>query len=519
MANPEDRQWTIAVDLAVNLPAKSRYGHLGAEDKMARLRQLQAQTAKSPAVTIVAQEIVPESRDGKTTYSLKRFAIHDGKIDDLTPTAVASKGTAQDLTDLLQVAGKQYPSARIGLVTNSHGNGDDGLIGDNGSVPLPRLQAAIKDGLKGSGHDKLDLGDFDACMMAQVGVLSHMAPAMKQLIASATLENANGGVDGQKLNTWLGDLMKNPSWDGSQLAKDIIKRADQGANDEKGFQGTPTLAHFNLEQPFTRFEKGYEQFASELAQAAARNPESREAIRQAMGEAPGYQSPPLAFATDPLTTQSYAQQLDFSKHDLSAFASSISKLVADHKISDPNGALAAATTELQSSQTAMTEQYHASKKTSDEKGLTAYLPEMSLLNTETAAERTTTVGQVLDLANPNKPIGLRQLNIDALGDAFGQVQRQMQNDPDAQAPLQAAGDAMRSIRQMGASGSMNDQAFEQAEAALRLSAKQLENTGTFKRELGEKKGQIDKIFGHERDVESETPRTKSWGKFIDAANK
>jgi Clostripain family len=514
MADSQDRQWTIAVDLAVNLKDKGPYGHLGAEDKMARLLQLKAQIPANSPVTIVAQQIIPETHDGKTTYSLKRYAIHNGTIDDLTPTPVPSKGTAQDLTDLLQIAGKQYPSARLGLVTNSHGNGDDGLQGDNGDVSLPQLQTAIKDGLKGSGHDKLDLVNFDACMMAQAGVLGEMDPVAKQLIASASLENANGGADGQKLNTWLQDLIKNPKMDGKQLAEDIVRRAEKGANDERGFQGTPTLAHFNLEERYPAFEKDLDRFSDEISQAAARDPKSKEAIRKAMGESSQYQAHSMSFDLNALTPESFAEQLKSEKSDLASFTSAIHKLAADGTITDPTGSLAHATSDLQVSQKALTEQFHG-RKDRPWQGLTAYLPDMRILNAETAAERATTVGHVLDLADPSRPIALRQLGLSDLDEAFGQVQRQMKDEPDAQGALRSAGDAMRRLNAPG----LNDRAFEQAEQALRASVQQLEGTGTFKRDQTEQRGKIDKAYGQQRDVESETPHTKKWGKFIDSVNK
>jgi hypothetical protein len=508
------REWTIAVDLAVTMNAQGQYGKLGAEDKMARLRQLQSQTLNSP-VTIVAQQIVPQKQDGKTSYVLNRYAIHDGQIDNLTPTPVVSKGTTQDLTDLVKIAGQQYPSAKLGLVTNSHGDGDDGLIGDNGKVSLPQLQSAIKEGLKGSGHDKLDLANFDACLMAQVGVLSEMAPVAKQLIASATPENAgeNSSVDGQNLNAWLGDLLKKPQMDGRQLAQDIIKKADQGANDDGTVHGTDTLAHFNLEHPYTRFEKGFDQFSEALAKAAMGDPKNKQAIREAMGDARGSAGLGSVFASiDPLTPKGYAAQLKDEKRDLGAFTSSIDKLVAAGKISDPDGSLARTAAELQRSQAAMTEQFHGPKGTN---GLTAFLPEAKYLDTKGAAERTTSVGQILDMTDPMTPVGIRGINIMPLATAVKRLQKQMGNDPEARESLRAAGDAMQNIDRATSGPKADGRALEQAEHALRTSAQQLEGTGTFKHELGERQNQIHKSFNHESGVQHETGK-KSWSKFVDS---
>jgi Clostripain family len=513
MANPQDRQWTMAVDLAVNLDMPGEHGLLGAEDKMGKLRQLQAQTAGKP-VTIVAQQIVRENRNGKTVFALKRYAIHDGQIDDLTPSAVASKGTAQDLTDLLKIAGQQYPSARLGLVTNSHGNGDDGIMGDNGAVSLARLQAAIKEGLNGSGHAKLDLVNFDACLMAQVGVLDRMAAVAKHLIASASPEFASpdsNKLDGQNLNAWMSDLLNNPYMDGGQLAHDIIRQADQGANDDGYTSGTVTLAHFNLERSYARFEKGFDQFSIALAQAAG-DPRNREEIRTAMGKASPYNSnKPLSVALDGLTPESYRWQLGDEKRDLVSFASSISKLIADGKIADPDGSLGRSSTEVQASLTAMTT-FHGPQKFH---GLAAFLPAKQYLDTQEATIRTTTIGQILDFTNPKMPIGIREINIPPLDEAFRRVEQQMKNDPEAQDALRSGRTSMQEIRRLNADGLPNSKALEQAEQSLRNSAQRLEGTVIFQLERGVRAGQINDAFRHERDVQSETP-SRSWSKFIDS---
>jgi hypothetical protein len=186
------QKWTLAIDLAMNLPEIGPHGHLVAQDKMYRLKQFAAETAGTP-VTIVVQETVnkipevatsyddfthlgdgtisvyshelrearqPAIREG--LYSLKRYIIHDGTIDE-SFAPMPSKGTANDLSSLLEFAGKQYPSERLGLVISSHGEGDDGLIGDTGRASLEEVNAAIKEGLSQSDRSNLDLLDFDSC--------------------------------------------------------------------------------------------------------------------------------------------------------------------------------------------------------------------------------------------------------------------------------------------------------------------------------------------------------------------
>lgn len=296
-----------------------------------------------------------------TQFNLRRYVIKDGRIDDLP--AIHSRDTGKDITALLRYAGKEHPSDRLALIITSHGDGNWGLRGDNGELSMPDLADAIKDGLTGSGHDKLNLIDFDSCKMAQVGVAQRMAPLATDMVASPQIVWANlfaYGADFQNLNAWISDLINKPNMSGEQLGETIIAEANRGSNTDKTRfkeEGTPTLAHFNLKR-FSVFQKSFQKFGQALA-IAVDDKTNRQLMQSIISRVPGYASDGKELSGCGLTDIRDRQHaLGTSVRDLDTFAYLIQSEVKAGSLHDKSGALKSAADELRASQSQLEQSWH-----------------------------------------------------------------------------------------------------------------------------------------------------------------
>ncbi len=77
--------------------------------------------------------------------------MQNGHITGLENGA-ASRGLANDVTDLLRAAGQVAPASNIGLIVQSHGGAANGLEGDSGRASVSDVHRGVTAGLAGSGH-------------------------------------------------------------------------------------------------------------------------------------------------------------------------------------------------------------------------------------------------------------------------------------------------------------------------------------------------------------------------------
>lgn len=282
----EKADWTLAVDLTASL------GAAGMENQFHRLQSI-AKESKGVPVDLIIQ--IPEpivSTGGKTAdpgmpRKIDRYLIHDGALSKLG-NAETSKGFAGDVTDLLHAADAKAPSNHLGLIIQSHGGGPYGVSGDTGWLDLPQLAHSINDGLQGGSHNKLDVIDFDSCMMGHLKVAETMAPLASHMVASSSAENAelHGRYDGQNLQAAVRTLFHSPNMSGGEFSRSLIAQADLGENDayvkehKQRESGTPILAHFDL----TNLPV-YNDRLNDLGRAlsdAQKDPQKREAIGDAI---------------------------------------------------------------------------------------------------------------------------------------------------------------------------------------------------------------------------------------------
>jgi hypothetical protein len=152
---------------------------------------------------------------------------------------------------------------KLGLIIQSHGNGAAGLGTNTGGLSLDATTTAIQTRLLGSTHQKLDLLDFDACDMAETGVLQSVQSVANDVVASQAVEYAMPTHDGQNLNAAMWDLMQNPGMSGKDFGNTIVNEAATGDNGQGLNNATPTLANIDLTK-YGDFEQKLNQFGAAL---------------------------------------------------------------------------------------------------------------------------------------------------------------------------------------------------------------------------------------------------------------
>lgn len=241
------QDWVIAMNLAADFGNECTI-----EKRTKKLQELAADTRGKP-VTIVVQFAVKQ-KDG--ACKLERFALNDGKVVKLESPG-RSGGYASDVEQLLKFTSQNYQTRNLGLILDSHGTGNGGMSGDTGSLSLTELRDSVTRGLRNSGHHKLDLLQFNACLMGQNGVLESTQSIARHIVASAEPEGT--GAQGRDFdNRVFRELLRNPSMTAGDLADVGIRQATDMARD------FPTLAHFDMEK-YGKFRESLDAFGEKMA--------------------------------------------------------------------------------------------------------------------------------------------------------------------------------------------------------------------------------------------------------------
>jgi hypothetical protein len=374
-AEGEKTQWTVAINLAANGTFNAE--NLGADAQWRRLQQLAEQTKGTP-VDLVVQLTQGEARGKHASTgngaSVQRYLVSNGQIRQIHDGP--SRGMAGDVTDLLRAANEVSPSQQLALIQQSHGAGTDGVEGAAGSATLPEFSAAIKAGLEGSNHERLDLIDFNACSMGATSVVDQMSRVANHMVASSEVELGapDGAYDGQNIQHTLSQLLKNPNVTPSEFARNMVMQAAQGHNDgfnsasnERG-SGTPTLSHYDL-QRLPEFNNSMNRFGEELAAAVSENPTNIAAIDRAIEGA--------TVLPRNGTTMGGAPN---ENRDLTNFANNVINEIDSEKITDADGSLREAARHMLATQRVLQPEYHGSAEGGYDKlgGLNAFLPDLEL---------------------------------------------------------------------------------------------------------------------------------------------
>lgn len=259
------QNWLVVMNLATDFG-----GECTIEKRTNKLQELAKSTEGKP-VTIVVQSAVLDEKSGK--YNLERFVLKDGKVEKLKSPG-ESKGYGSDVEGLMKYASSTFPAKNVGLILDSHGSGNDGLMGDNGNLSLADLKTHVQTALKGSGHEKLDFLQFDACLMAQNGVLESTQSIAKHVVASAEPEGVTADTAAAD-NKNLAQLLKNPNMTADQLAELCVAQA-------KDVNGFDTLAHFDMAK-YSAFRQSLDSFGEGLTKLWD-DPKQQEVLRQIVGQ-------------------------------------------------------------------------------------------------------------------------------------------------------------------------------------------------------------------------------------------
>ncbi len=359
--------WTIAVDFTSDLSLDDGTV-LRAQDEAEQLKQVLQLSKANPELSIAVQAARNQSNQPLTDHLkqedviLERFLIHDGKLSNIEE--VDSIDIAANQTGLLEYATNAAPSEHIGLIIQAHGAGADGLRGGTGSESLDELSEAIQKGLAGSGHERLDLLDLNACSMASAATIAGLGEVTEHLIASELRERVGKNFSAQNLEAIFSELMQNPQGSPEATAQVFVETANQGTTPEllQGDKfmhvGADVLASYDCSE-YKQFATALDTLGDSLSKAAidGKNRNVLEKLIDQTSLLPGGENFP-------------------ERRDLNEFVQSIKTAAANGELSDKDGALAKAAESLIEAQNQLTDSLSLSKAGGYDKlgGLYIFLP-------------------------------------------------------------------------------------------------------------------------------------------------
>jgi hypothetical protein len=134
-------------------------------------------------------------------------------------------GRPEPLADFGKWAVEKYPAEHYALVIWNHGGGWSGVSSDDNThhgMDLPDVRWALEkicEKTKSQGKDKIDLVDFDACLMATIEVAYELAETTDFLVASQETE-PGAGMQYTDYLKWITTYPESPS---SSFAKNLVE--------------------------------------------------------------------------------------------------------------------------------------------------------------------------------------------------------------------------------------------------------------------------------------------------------
>ena len=179
--------------------------------------------------------------DGNWSGARRYYLTQDSDLDHINSQMVSDLGEVNmadpaTLVDFVQWSVSNFPADKYVLILSDHGMGwpggwSDANPGGSSASRIPlvsrlgqniylmNLDKALAQIQSTAGIDKFELIGMDACLMAQLEVMSAIQPYAHYAVASEETEPSLGWA----YAAFLGDLVTNPDMDGAQLGKDIVQ--------------------------------------------------------------------------------------------------------------------------------------------------------------------------------------------------------------------------------------------------------------------------------------------------------
>ncbi len=138
---------------------------------------------------------IPEDPKGGTQL----IQVREGKATLLANLPDQSMIDPGVMAQFISSGIQKFPNRKVAFVMDDHGGGWRGAEEDqetsvDGVMNLADIAKGVKDGVSAAGRNQLDVLGFDDCMMANLDVLTAVAPYTRRIVASAD-EEPNAGWD------------------------------------------------------------------------------------------------------------------------------------------------------------------------------------------------------------------------------------------------------------------------------------------------------------------------------------
>lgn len=382
-----DVEWLMSINIATKDFGQGD----NIERRLEQLKNLSGQTKGKPvaiAVQVAHCDLQEETSSSAsvykffvpTPYHVDRYIIHDGNMTKTDSSN--SRGYAGDVKELLSFSAKHFKPNKSVLLIDSHGTGNVGLSGDIGRTTLRDFTNALDQGWP--KPRKIDVIDFDSCLMAQEGVLKALQPLASHVVASPETERALG----QDLRKVVGTLIERPEMTPGEYADALVEIArlqplpqprrelrvrnfydllevlkPEKPSDIPDRIQVRTLAHFSLAN-YEQFRSKLDDFGDALS-VAIRDPKNRQAIDRIIENGPSYGD----WFED-----------DGDCKDLKSFVDSMFHEIASGKISDDDGRLRITGGRVLDAHKKLVVSYSGFDQFGARGGLSDYLPDRDFLD-------------------------------------------------------------------------------------------------------------------------------------------
>jgi hypothetical protein len=179
--------------------------------------------------------------DGNWTGARRYYVTQDNDFNRINSQLAQELGEVnmsdgQSLVDFVQWAVNNFPADKYVLILSDHGMGWPGGWSDpdpGGSDPsraplasrlganmyLMELDKALQQSRQVAGIDKFEIVGMDACLMAQMEVMTALQPNAHYAVTSEETEPSLGWA----YASFLGDLVTNPDMSGAELSDRIVR--------------------------------------------------------------------------------------------------------------------------------------------------------------------------------------------------------------------------------------------------------------------------------------------------------